>query len=121
MDAIMSLNQVSEDTPQEQPKNHQANASTNTESVVQLVQMVKKLNDQINKMSNNIKQSSKDINSKTGKPWRRYCHTHGCTRVGTAKIKDKIIKMRQRFKTEWKEVTLIVYQSMNNDWEERER
>ena len=66
MDAIMSLNQVSKEIQQELPKNH--NTSTDTESVVQLVEMVKKLNDRIDKMTNSTKQASKDINPKTGKP-----------------------------------------------------
>ena len=43
------------------------------------------------------------------------------TGVRTAKTKDQIIRTRQQFGTKWDEVTLIVYQPMNDDWEERQK
>ena len=86
--------------------------------------MVEKLQDRIDKMDNKHKQSSNGINPKTGKAWQRYCDTNGyCNHWGRNcqdKTKDHIIRVRQRFETEWEEVTLIVYQLMNDDWEERE-
>ena len=80
MDAIMALNSAT-DSPNESSTIPRANSVTNKPNEVQqLCKLVTELHQEAKqqkaadaKPGNN----SADFDPKTGKPWRRYCHTHG--------------------------------------------
>ena len=85
MDAIMALQQ-GDTSSNPEPIAPQANSVTvANDNVLQLAQLVKDLKQEVqqlkstgNNNSTSVETTSKDVNPKTGKPWRRYCHTHGC-------------------------------------------
>ena len=89
MDAIMALNQH-EDSVQE-PTAPKANSATvPIDSVVQLAQLVKDLQQEVRVLkSKEFTPVAKNCNPKTGKPWRHYCHTHGCCDHWGRNCKDK--------------------------------
>ena len=76
MDAIMSIQQVQDDTPPS-PTVPQANNTGTQDPVIQLTKLVQTLQEKVDKMTQ-PQAPPKNINPKTGKPWKRYCHTHGC-------------------------------------------
>ena len=92
MDAIMALNN-SEDTIEPQ-----VNAATipNDTNVTELARLVKDLHQEVKFLrsqgsngQSTAPSTSRDVNPKTGKPWRRYCHTHGCCNHWGRHCKDK--------------------------------
>ena len=72
----MSLNQASEETAST-PCVQQANNTTAQDPVMQLTKMVQVLQDKVDKLTK-PPSPPKNINPKTGKPWKRYYHAHGC-------------------------------------------
>ena len=68
MDAIMPLNQASKDTTPAPPV-PQANNTTTQDPVMQFTKMVQVLQDKVDKLSK-APVLPKNINPKTGKPWK---------------------------------------------------
>ena len=91
MDAIMALynNTDTPSTSSTEPQVNAINANPNDvkllcKLVTNLRQEVKELKSQKSKPLNTV-----DFNPKTGKPWRRYCHAHGCCNHWGCNCKDK--------------------------------
>ena len=91
MDAIMAMNQSEhgEDTR----VTPQLNAATSTTpDVQQLCRLVTELQEEVRNLrhpqDSNISNKA-DFNPRTGKPWRRYCHTHGCCNHWGRNCKNK--------------------------------
>ena len=76
----------------------QVNAATvPLDNILELAKLVKDLQQEVKSLrtqgpkvqSNTPVSTSKDINPKSDKPWRRYCHTHGCCNHWGRQCKDK--------------------------------
>ena len=90
MDAIMALNNT--DTAPLEPSAPQVNAAAqHTDQVDQLTKLVSELQRDIRQLKprSTPSSSSTEFNPKTGKPWRRYCHTHGCCNHWGRNCKNK--------------------------------
>ena len=72
MDVIISIQQVPEET-MTTPTNPQANNVGANDPVIQLTKMVQTLQEKVDKMTK-PPAPPKNINLKTGKSWKRYCH-----------------------------------------------
>ena len=91
MDTIMALNN-NQDIPSASSTEAQVNAvNANPNDVTQLCTLIDELRQEVNYLkSNNYKPlNTVDCNPKTSKPWRRYCHTHGCCNHWGCNCKDK--------------------------------
>ena len=91
MDTIMALNN-NQDIPSASSTEAQVNAvNANPNDVTQLCTLIDELRQEVNYLkSNNYKPlNTVDCKPKTSKPWRRYCHTHGCCNHWGCNCKDK--------------------------------